>query len=81
MDQIKLGLYRHYKGNQYEVTGVALHSESMEPLVVYKQLYQSDLPIGSVWVRPLQMFIENVTIDGKSVPRFKYTGTASMDAN
>lgn len=60
------GKYRHYKGNDYEVIGLATHSETREQLVVYRPLYGE----GGLWVRPLVMFTESVTIDGKSVPRF-----------
>jgi hypothetical protein len=64
---LKLGKYQHYKGKMYEVLGVAKHSETLEDLVVYKKLYDD----GGLWVRPLLMFLENVNIDGKVVPRFK----------
>lgn len=68
---LKPGRYRHYKGNDYQVLGVATHSETGEPLVVYRPLYgEQDL-----WVRPLEMFIENVTLAGESLPRFRYVGT------
>jgi len=67
---LKLGKYKHYKGNKYEVIGVAKHSETMEELVVYKALYGE----GELWVRPLKMFEEEVEVDGKIVPRFKYIG-------
>ena len=60
------GKYRHYKGNDYEVLGVATHSETREQLVVYRPLYGE----GALWVRPLAMFLESVTIDGRVVPRF-----------
>jgi hypothetical protein len=62
-----LGLYRHYKGNDYEVIGVARHSETHEPLVVYKPLYNA----SGLWVRPHAMFFETVTIDGVVLPRFR----------
>lgn len=65
---IKLGRYQHYKGNDYEVIGVAQHSETREWLVVYRALYGE----RGLWVRPLQMFLEMVEIDGKPVPRFKW---------
>lgn len=68
-EKIKLGKYRHYKGNEYEVIGVAKHSETLEDLVVYRALYGE----GGLWVRPLTMFVEDVLIDGKMVPRFAYT--------
>lgn len=60
------GNYRHYKGNDYEVVGVATHSETREAMVVYRPLYGE----GALWVRPLAMFTENVTVDGKEMPRF-----------
>jgi len=62
------GKYRHYKGNLYEVIGVARHSETLEEMVVYRALYGE----GGLWVRPLGMFLESVEIDGKTVPRFAY---------
>ena len=60
------GKYRHYKGNDYEVVGVATHSETHESMVVYRPLYGE----GGLWVRPLAMFVEDVTVDGKTLPRF-----------
>ncbi len=60
------GLYRHYKGLDYRVFGVARHSESEEPLVVYQALYGE----FGLWVRPLEMFLESVEVDGERVPRF-----------
>ena len=69
---LKLGKYKHYKGNQYEVIGIARHSETLEELVVYKALYQKDGE--NLWVRPLKMFIEEVVVDGETVKRFEYIG-------
>jgi hypothetical protein len=67
---LKPGVYRHYKGNLYWVTGVAKHSETEEELVVYKALYQ---PEGeNLWVRPLAMFTENVLVNGATQPRFAW---------
>lgn len=63
---IPTGKYRHYKGNDYEVIGVATHSETRESLVVYRPLYGE----GALWVRPLAMFTERVTVEGKDMPRF-----------
>lgn len=60
------GRYRHYKGNMYEVIGIARHSETNEWLVVYRPEYGA----GRLWVRPLAMFLENVVIDGVDQPRF-----------
>ena len=63
---IRPGRYRHYKGKYYEVLGVAHHSETEEQLVVYRCLYDDH----SLWVRPMAMFTERVTVDGRAVPRF-----------
>jgi len=60
------GIYRHYKGNSYQVLGVAKHSETEEDLVVYRALYGE----WGLWVRPLEMFSENVEVEGKLVSRF-----------
>ena len=67
---LKRGKYRHYKGNEYEVIGVAKHSETLEELVFYRALYGDH----GLWVRPLKMFIEMVEIDGKRMERFEYRG-------
>ena len=64
------GRYRHYKGGEYEVVGVARHSETDERLVVYRPLYGD----GGLWVRPLAMFLETVVVNGSPVPRFAYLG-------
>ncbi len=60
------GKYRHYKGSDYDVIGIATHSETREQVVVYRPLYGE----GALWVRPLEMFMENVTVDGRQMPRF-----------
>jgi len=65
---MKLGKYKHYKGNFYEIIGIAKHSETLEELVVYKALYGEK----GLWVRPLSMFSEEVEVDGKKVLRFQY---------
>lgn len=70
MDEIKKGVYRHFKGNEYEVICVALHSETGEPMVVYRALYGE----GTVWVRPASMWNETVERDGKTFKRFEYIG-------
>jgi len=67
---ILLGKYKHYKGNDYQVIGIATHSETLEPLVVYQKLYDD----YSMWVRPIEMFMENVELNGETVPRFKWVG-------
>lgn len=64
------GLYHHYKGNPYEVLGIARHSETLEPLVVYRALYGE----GGLWVRPATMFLETVEHDGIRQPRFAKAG-------
>jgi hypothetical protein len=60
------GRYRHYKGGEYEVVGVARHSETLEPLVVYRPLYGG----AGLWVRPHAMFFGQVEVDGRWQPRF-----------
>jgi hypothetical protein len=65
---MKLGIYKHYKGNLYKVIGVAKHSETLEELVVYEALYGE----RGLWVRPKAMFLETVEIDGAQVPRFTH---------
>ena len=65
---IKLGKYRHFKGNEYEVIGFARNSENSEQMVIYKALYDN----GETWVRPLSMWNETVTYNGKLVKRFEY---------
>jgi len=63
---LPLGRYRHYKGGEYEVIGVARHSETLAPLVVYRPLYNQT----GLWVRPFPMFVETITHDGRLLPRF-----------
>lgn len=65
------GIYEHYKGKRYEVVGIAHHSETLEEVVVYKALYTSEYGTDALWVRPRKMFLENVEVDGKVVPRFR----------
>ena len=67
MEQIKLGKYRHYKGNKYEVIGIANHSESLEKMVIYRALYGNE----ELWVRPAYMWNETVLHNGKQVKRFE----------
>ena len=68
--EIKPGKYRHFKGNLYEVIGIANHSETMEPMVVYRALYGE----GGLWVRPAAMWNEIVEKENYSGPRFTYIG-------
>lgn len=65
---VKIGKYKHYKGNYYQVEGVATHSETEEKLVVYRLLYGE----GALWVRPLAMFTEQIEINGNLQPRFAF---------
>ena len=65
---IKPGIYRHYKGKDYQVYDVATHSETEELMVVYRTLYGN----FDLWVRPLEMFVEEVTVDGVKKPRFAW---------
>ncbi|TAJ10038.1 MAG: DUF1653 domain-containing protein [Nitrospirae bacterium] len=65
------GRYRHYKGKDYEVLGSATHSETEEELVVYRALYGE----RGLWVRPEAMFVEEVVVDGRRVPRFQFIET------
>lgn len=65
---IKLGKYQHYKGNFYQVIAVAKHSETLEDMVVYQALYGEK----DFWVRPLEMFLEKVEVEGKNVSRFTF---------
>lgn len=69
-ETIRPGRYRHFKGREYEVLGIARHSETEEELVVYRQLYGE----RSLWVRPASMWNELVTRDGRTQPRFVYIG-------
>lgn len=64
--EIKPGKYRHFKGMEYELIGIAKHSETLEPMVVYRALYGD----GGLWVRPLSMWTEQVERDGYRGPRF-----------
>ncbi len=70
MEKIKLGKYRHFKGNYYEVIGVAKHSENLEEMVVYKAMYGE----CGLWVRPIKMFNETIMRDGENIKRFEYVG-------
>jgi len=75
MRKLKLGKYRHYKGKFYRVIGIGRHSETLEELVIYRALYESKkFGKNALWVRPKEMFLEKVIVDGKKVPRFKFIG-------
>ena len=68
--ELKTGKYRHFKGNEYELIGIARHSETLEPMVVYRALYGEQ----GLWVRPASMWTETVERDGYCGPRFQYIG-------
>ena len=70
MEEIKIGKYRHFKGNEYEVLYLAKHSETLEDMVVYRALYGE----YGIWVRPASMWNEEVVKDGKTYKRFEYIG-------
>ena len=69
--EIKLGKYRHFKGQLYKVLGFARHTETLEHMVLYQSLDDKN---ARTWVRPLKMFMEEVEVDGKKIPRFEYIG-------
>jgi len=70
---LKPGKYQHFKGNFYQVIGTVHHSETLEELVVYQALYDSEeFGKNALWVRPLKMFLEEVEVNGQKVPRFKF---------
>lgn len=66
--EIRPGIWRHFKGNRYQVIGVAKHSETLEPMVVYRALYGE----GGLWVRPASMWLETVERDGRTYQRFVF---------
>jgi len=73
--ELHIGLYEHYKGRRYEVLGECHHSETLERLVVYRALYDHpEFGPNALWVRPFDMFLETVEIDGETLPRFRYLG-------
>lgn len=73
MKKLEIGaIYKHYKGNNYEVVGVVRHSETLEELVLYKALYDHPkFGKNSLWVRPKEMFLKNVIVNGEEIERFK----------
>lgn len=72
--ELKPGKYRHFKGKEYELIGIASHSETLEPMVVYRALYGE----RGLWVRPAAMWTEQVERDGYCGPRFQYIGADSL---
>lgn len=71
--QVPLGRYRHFKGNLYDLVEIAHHSETLEPMAVYRALYGEK----GLWVRPLAMFLETIQRDGQELQRFQYIGDKS----
>lgn len=74
--KLEIGKYRHYKNKkEYLVIGIGKHTETLEDLIVYKALYDSEeFGKDSIWIRPLSMFLEDVEVEGKKVPRFEFIG-------
>ncbi len=73
MQDVKFGQYQHYKGKMYEVIGIARNSETLEEMVVYRALYDSEeFGKNALWVRPMKMFFDEVVVDGETFPRFKF---------
>ena len=66
---VEPGRYRHFKGQCYRVLGVVRHSETLEELVLYRALYKNRM--SALWVRPKEMFLGTVTVDGRRIPRFR----------
>lgn len=64
------GYYQHFKGKKYLALGIAKHSETLDPLVIYISLYENET--SQIWARPLKLFMEDVALDGKTIPRFKF---------
>lgn len=75
--RIPCGRWRHFKGNLYEVMGIAKHSETLEPMVIYRALYGE----GAIWARPVAMWLETVMRDGQAYQRFTCEGDASRDGD
>ncbi|OOS24053.1 hypothetical protein B0681_08855 [Moraxella porci DSM 25326] len=71
---IQKGVYRHYKGNLYQVIDVVRHSESLDWLVLYHPLYGDQVQQSTLWVRPFAMFVQMLEQGGECIPRFAYVG-------
>jgi len=75
MKEVKIGKYQNWRGNFYEVIGVGKNTETMEDFVVYKSLYEvPEFPLGSIWIRPKEMFLGEKEVNGKKMLRFKFVG-------
>lgn len=71
--KLKCGIYRHYKGKEYKLIGLAKHTETLEDLIVYQGLYKSEeFGDNPIWTRPVEMFFDKVVVDGKEIPRFEF---------
>ncbi|MEF2176127.1 MAG: DUF1653 domain-containing protein [Candidatus Absconditabacteria bacterium] len=70
-NKIKLGKYKHYKGNEYELIGIGKHTENLKEYAIYKALNGNENDNKKIWIRPLDMFFEEVIINGISMPRFE----------
>ena len=80
MQMVEPGEYLHYKGGRYQVVGIGLHTETEEPYVVYKPLYEIEGGQPDFWLRPLGMFTGTVVVDGAETPRFRRVHTVKEDA-
>ena len=80
LPDVPIGRYRHYKGNEYELIGAVRHSETLEPLALYRPLYGDQRGEAALWVRPYAMFFETVVIDGVVQPRFALIDAAAPPA-
>lgn len=68
--EVEVGIYQHYKGGKYRVIGVAKHSETLEDLIIYEALYENKT--SNIWARPIEMFVDEVEVGTKKIPRFKF---------
>jgi len=75
--KVKKGIYKHFKGEKYEVIGVGKHSETLEDYVVYEALYKNKM--AKLWVRPLDLFTDYKELNGRKVKRFKYIGREKLE--
>ncbi len=75
MEEIKKGIYKHYKGKYYLVIGIGKHSETLEDFVIYMSLYDSEkFGNNALWIRPKKMFLEEINLNGKNIKRFEFVG-------
>lgn len=72
LSKIQPGVYQHYKGGMYRVHGLVKHHETLEDLVLYETLYEN--PLSRFWIRPVDVFLEEIDREGERVPRFRYVG-------